>query len=148
MEKHFSAMVISVHKVMYQEYNYTARICQENIYSHSLTVHTAEGLLTNEMLKNLGSEVLTGKCSWTKILPMKHFTQHQHTKTLTLWLCFKKFRSSYKLLSVPHTEPHLHKVITHLCSRVFLVRRRCIMFLSFSLGIKLCKILAADNGRS
>lgn len=63
MEKHFSAMVISVHKVMYQEYNYTARICQENIYSHSLTVHTAEGLLTNEMLKNLGSEVLTGKCS-------------------------------------------------------------------------------------
>lgn len=126
--KQFSAMVISVHRIMYQEYCYFVGILeeylqQENIFSQFLRVHAAEGLLPNEMLKNLGSEFLTGSAAEIKILPMKHFTQHQHTKNLTLWLCFKKFRSLHKLFCVSHTKRHLQKVITGLCSSV-LVRRQ------------------------
>lgn len=59
MGKHFSAMVISVHRIMYQEYYYIVGILLRKYIFTLLRVHTAEGLVTNEMLKNLGSEVLT-----------------------------------------------------------------------------------------
>jgi len=75
-----------------------------------LRAHTAEGLLTNAMLKNLGSKVVSGSAT-ERILPMKHFIQHKDTKNLTLWLCFQKHGFSYKIFCVPGTKAHLQKVI-------------------------------------
>lgn len=116
---HFSAMVISVHRITYQEYYYTvSSLPGKYLFTLFKSAHcwrfTDKWDVEKPWLWSSHWE-----CSWNRILPIKHFIQHQHTKKLTLWLCFKKYRSSNKLFCVPGTKPHLQKVIICLCSGAF-----------------------------
>lgn len=105
-----------------------------------MRAHTAEGLMTNERMKNLGSEAVSGSAAETGLYQWNTSFYTRIQKNLTLWLCFKNHGCSSRICCVPCTKTRLQKVIMYLWQSVF-VNRQGGLVLTFSIGIKPCKLL-------
>lgn len=115
------------------------RYFARKISFHTLRVHTAEGLVTNEMLKNLGSEVLTGSAAEIGFYQWNTSFNTSIQKNPDIMVLFQKtliliqaiLCARYKTTSSESDHmPGLKSV---------LVRRKHTVFSSFSMGIKPCE---------